>query len=60
MGLIPVAVTQLLDIASVLSKEFLEIQTTTDYRFTLNSKRGCDMIKTQNHGRNILLLFGIS
>ena len=35
-----------LDIAPVSSKEMLDIQATTECRFTL--KRVCDMIKTQS------------
>ena len=40
----PVAVTSTSNIAPVLSKEFLDIQVTTECRFTI--KRVCDMIKT--------------
>ena len=39
-----VAVTEASDIAPVLSKEFLEIQATTEFGFSLN--RVCDMIRT--------------
>ena len=45
-GLIPVTVTYIEDTALVLSKEFLDIQATTECRFALNSVY--DMIKT--HG----------
>ena len=45
-GLIPVTVTYIEDIALVLSKEFLDIQATTECRFALKSVY--DMIKT--HG----------
>ena len=44
MGSHSVAATSTSDIASVSSKEFLHIHTTTDCRFTL--KYVCDMIKT--------------
>ena len=40
----PVAVTQTLDTAPVLSKEFLDIQRTIECRFTV--KRVHDMIRT--------------
>ena len=46
MGLNPVAATSTSDIASVLSKEFLQIHTTTVCRFTL--KWVCDMIKAHS------------
>ena len=41
-----VAATSTSDIASVLSKEFLDIHATTECRFTL--KCVCDMIKTHS------------
>ena len=44
--LTPVAVTLTSDIAPVLSKEFLDIQPTTERRFTLI--RLCDMIRTHS------------
>ena len=46
MGSSPVAVTASSDIAPVWSKEFLDIQITSGYRFTLTCV--CDMIKTRN------------
>ena len=46
MGLNPVAATSTSDSASVSSKEFLHIHTTTECRFTL--KWVCDMIKTHS------------
>ena len=46
MGSSPVAVTESSDIAPVSSKEFLDIQITSGYRFTLTCV--CDMIKTRN------------
>ena len=44
-----VAVTEASDIAPVLSKEFLEIQATTEFEFSLN--RVCDMIRTHRVDR---------
>ena len=46
MGSNTVAATSTSDIASVSSKEFLHIHTTTECRFTL--KCVCDMMKTQS------------
>ena len=46
MGLSPAAVTWISDIASVSSKDFLNIQTTIECRFTLKCVR--DMIRTYN------------
>ena len=46
LGSNSVAVTSTLDIASVSSKEFLDIHATTECRFTL--KCVCDMIKTHS------------
>ena len=44
MGLNPIAVTKNSDIVSVSSKEFFEIQATTEYICSLN--RVCDIIRT--------------
>ena len=55
MGLSPIGVTLTLDIVSVLSKEFLDIQATIDYGFTLNWV--CDMIQTYNQSDKSNLLF---
>ena len=46
VGLIPVAVTQTLDLAPVSSKEFFDSQATIECGFTL--KRVWDMIRTYN------------
>ena len=46
VGSIPVAATKTSDIASVSSKDFLDIQATTECRFTL--KCVCDMIRTHS------------
>ena len=46
VGSNPVPVTKISDIAPVSSKEFLDIQTTRECRFSL--KRVCDMIRTHN------------
>ena len=52
-GFEPVAVTKTSDFASVLSKEFLEIQATIECGFTL--KRVCDITRTYSLKINFYL-----
>ena len=53
-----VTVTWTSDIASLLSKEFLDSQATAECRFTL--KHVCDMIRTDNHTREYFENFILS
>ena len=54
----PVAVTSTSDIAPILSKEFLDIQATTEYRFTL--KRVRDVIMTYRHVATVIVIYCFS
>ena len=49
---IPLQLLKISDIASVSSKEFLDIQSTAECRFTL--RHVSDMIKTHRHARSAL------
>ena len=53
MGSNSVAVTKASDILSVLSKEFLDTEATTESRFT--QKSVCDMIRTYSSGKKVTL-----
>ena len=54
VGLNYIAVSEVSDTASVLNKEFLNTQATTDCRFTL--KHLCGIIKTQSLATILIIL----
>lgn len=54
VGLNYIAVNEVSDTASVLNKEFLNTQATTDCRFTL--KHLCGIIKTQSLATILIIL----